>query len=262
MIPRSEPSDSTQSSTERSHRSRDGGKGSAPAATSQNTRPSPLSTNSNRSPRGSPGLTLTALSGWTGCSSPPATRKSARSMTRRALRRVRRQLVRPLGGRTAAVSPEPADTVAPLLRWMANDQYGFWSHVEGSIASALDEAGRAACAGHIERVLDTGTEPAPYSTNPQFRVFLRHFEAVQAGADAVAGGFRLGPGCPHRVANLGPGHLADGALTACSMLWNAQCDLGRGLDCGAAHAVCNPALEATSARARPSAAITASSTLA
>src|SRR5712691_2256452 len=59
-----------------------------------------------------------------------------------------------------AVSADPADTVARLLRWMARDQYGFWSHVEDDIASALDEAGRAACAGHFKRLLDTGTEPA------------------------------------------------------------------------------------------------------
>jgi len=59
-----------------------------------------------------------------------------------------------------AVSADPADTVARLLRWMARDQYGFWSHVEDDIASALDEAGRAACAGHLKRLLDTGTEPA------------------------------------------------------------------------------------------------------
>ena len=39
-----------------------------------------------------------------------------------------------------AVSADPADTVARLLRWMARDQYGFWSHVEDDIASALDEA--------------------------------------------------------------------------------------------------------------------------
>jgi len=50
--------------------------------------------------------------------------------------------------------------VARLLRWMARDQYGFWSHVEDDIASALDEAGRAACAGHLKRLLDTETEPA------------------------------------------------------------------------------------------------------
>jgi len=43
---------------------------------------------------------------------------------------------------------------------MTRDQYGFWSHVEDDIASALDEAGRAACAGHLKRLLDTGTEPA------------------------------------------------------------------------------------------------------
>ena len=59
-----------------------------------------------------------------------------------------------------AVSADPADTVARLLTWMARDQYGFWSHVEDDIASALDEAGRAACAGHLKRLLDTGTEPA------------------------------------------------------------------------------------------------------
>jgi hypothetical protein len=58
-----------------------------------------------------------------------------------------------------AVSADPADTVARLLSWMAKDQYGFWSHVEDDIASALDEAGRAACVGHLKRLLDTGTEP-------------------------------------------------------------------------------------------------------
>jgi hypothetical protein len=59
-----------------------------------------------------------------------------------------------------AVSADPADTVARLLRWMARDQCGFWSHVEDDIAPALDEAGRAACAGHLKRLLGTGTEPA------------------------------------------------------------------------------------------------------
>ncbi len=63
-----------------------------------------------------------------------------------------------------AVSADPADTVARLLRWMAKDQYGFWSHVEDDIAPALDEAGRAACAGHLKRLPDTGTEP----------VFIQH----------------------------------------------------------------------------------------
>ena len=59
-----------------------------------------------------------------------------------------------------AASADPADTVARLLTWMANDQYGFWSHVEDDIASALDEAGRAACAGHLERLLGAGTDSA------------------------------------------------------------------------------------------------------
>ena len=59
-----------------------------------------------------------------------------------------------------AASADPADTVARLLRWMAKDQYGFWSHVEDDIASALGEAGRAVCAGHVKRLLDNGTEPA------------------------------------------------------------------------------------------------------
>ena len=59
-----------------------------------------------------------------------------------------------------AVSADPAETVTRLLGWMARDQYGFWSYVEDDIASALDEAGRAACAGHLRRLLDTGTEPA------------------------------------------------------------------------------------------------------
>jgi hypothetical protein len=59
-----------------------------------------------------------------------------------------------------AASADPADTVARLLTWMANDQYGFWSHVEDDIASALDETGRAACAGHLERLLGAGTDSA------------------------------------------------------------------------------------------------------
>jgi hypothetical protein len=59
-----------------------------------------------------------------------------------------------------AVSADPADTVARLLRWMAKDQYAFWPHVEDDITSALDEAGRAASAGHLKRLLDTGMEPA------------------------------------------------------------------------------------------------------
>ena len=45
-----------------------------PGARSPNT-PSPLSTNSNRSPRGSPGPTLSAPSGRTRRSSPPVTRR-------------------------------------------------------------------------------------------------------------------------------------------------------------------------------------------
>jgi hypothetical protein len=43
-----------------------------------------------------------------------------------------------------AVSADPADTVARLVKWMAKDKYGFWSHLEEDIASALDEAGRPA----------------------------------------------------------------------------------------------------------------------
>ena len=72
MIPRSAPSGSTEWSGECPHRTRDGGKLSAQAATSPNTRPSPLSTSSNRSPRGSRRPTLNAPSGCTRRSSPPA----------------------------------------------------------------------------------------------------------------------------------------------------------------------------------------------
>jgi Family of unknown function (DUF6880) len=81
-----------------------------------------------------------------------------------------------------AVSADPADTVARLLTWMANDQYGFWSHVEDDIASALDEAGRAACAGRIERLLGTGTEPA--FTRRQLDKLLRAVYIAQRDADA------------------------------------------------------------------------------
>jgi hypothetical protein len=81
-----------------------------------------------------------------------------------------------------AASLHPADTVARLLTWMANDQYGFWSHVEDDIASALDEAGRAACAGHLERLLDTGTEPA--SARRQLDKLLRAVYIAQRDADA------------------------------------------------------------------------------
>jgi hypothetical protein len=81
-----------------------------------------------------------------------------------------------------AASAGPADTVARLLRWMTNDQYGFWSHVEDDIASALDEAGRAACAGHLKRLLDTGTESA--STRRQIGKLLRAVHIAQRDADA------------------------------------------------------------------------------
>jgi hypothetical protein len=81
-----------------------------------------------------------------------------------------------------AASADPADTVARLLRWMTNDQYGFWSHVADDIASALDEAGRAACAGHLKRLLDTGTDSA--STRRQIGKLLRAIYIAQRDADA------------------------------------------------------------------------------
>ncbi len=81
-----------------------------------------------------------------------------------------------------AASLDPADTVARLLSWMARDQYWFWSHVEDDIASALDEAGRAACAGHIERLLGTGTEPV--FTRRQLDKLLRAVCIAQRDADA------------------------------------------------------------------------------
>ena len=81
-----------------------------------------------------------------------------------------------------AASLDPAYTVARLLTWMANDQYGFWSRVEDDIASALDEAGRAACADHIERLLDTGTDSA--FTRRQLDKLLRAVYIAQRDADA------------------------------------------------------------------------------
>jgi hypothetical protein len=81
-----------------------------------------------------------------------------------------------------AVSADPADTVARLLRWMAKDQYGFWPHVEDDIASALDEAGRAACVGHRKRLLDTGTEPV--FIQRQIDKLLRAVYIAQRDADA------------------------------------------------------------------------------
>ncbi len=81
-----------------------------------------------------------------------------------------------------AASADPADTVARLLAWMAKDQYGFWSHVEDDIASALDEAGRAACAGHLECLLDTGTEPA--FTRRQLDKLLRAVYIAQRDENA------------------------------------------------------------------------------
>ncbi len=64
-----------------------------------------------------------------------------------------------------AASADPAYTVARLLAWMAHDQYGFWSNVEEDIASALDEAGRAACVARIEHLLGSGAESLP---NPAY----------------------------------------------------------------------------------------------
>ena len=81
-----------------------------------------------------------------------------------------------------AASADPADTVARLLTWMANDQYGFWSHVEDDIASALDEAGRAACAGHLERLLGAGTDSA--FIRRQLDKLLRAVYIAQRDADA------------------------------------------------------------------------------
>jgi hypothetical protein len=81
-----------------------------------------------------------------------------------------------------AASADPAHTVGRLLTWMANDQYGFWSHVEDDIASALDEAGRAACAGHIERLLGAGTDSA--FTLRQLEKLLRAVYTAQRDADA------------------------------------------------------------------------------
>lgn len=81
-----------------------------------------------------------------------------------------------------AASADPADIVARLLTWMANDQYGFWSHVEDDIASALDEAGRAACAGHLERLLGDGTHSA--FIRRQLDKLLRAVYIAQRDADA------------------------------------------------------------------------------
>ena len=81
-----------------------------------------------------------------------------------------------------AASADPADTAARLLTWMANDQYGFWSHVEDDIASALDEAGRAACAGHLERLLGAGTDSA--FIRRQLDKLLRAVYIAQRDADA------------------------------------------------------------------------------
>jgi hypothetical protein len=81
-----------------------------------------------------------------------------------------------------AASADPAHTVARLLTWMANDQYGFWSHVENDIASALDEAGRAACAGHLKRLLGTGTDSV--FTVRQLDKLLRAVYTAQRDADA------------------------------------------------------------------------------
>ena len=39
-----------------------------------------------------------------------------------------------------AASADPADTVARLLTWMANDQYGFWSHVTGQAGGRHPQA--------------------------------------------------------------------------------------------------------------------------
>jgi hypothetical protein len=65
---------------------------------------------------------------------------------------------------------------------MTKDQYGFWSHVEDDIALALDEAGRAACAGHLECLLGTGTEPA--FTRRQLDKLLRAVYIAQRDENA------------------------------------------------------------------------------
>ena len=65
---------------------------------------------------------------------------------------------------------------------MANDQYGFWSHVEDDIASALDEVGRAACAGHLERLFGGGTDSA--FIGRQLDKLLRAVYIAQRDADA------------------------------------------------------------------------------
>jgi len=57
-----------------------------------------------------------------------------------------------------AAAADPADTVARLLAWMDNDQYGFCFGIEKDIASALDGAGRAACAAQIKHLLDPGAQ--------------------------------------------------------------------------------------------------------
>jgi hypothetical protein len=77
-----------------------------------------------------------------------------------------------------AAGADPADTVARLLAWLDSDQYGLCSGIETDIASALDHAGRAAWAAHIERLLDAGSQQSQKTARPNPAYALRRFDTM------------------------------------------------------------------------------------
>ena len=90
-----------------------------------------------------------------------------------------------------ATAADPADTVARLLAWMDNDQYGFCFGIEKDLASALDDAGRAACVAQIKHLLGPGAQPNqenafrdPAYTQRRLERMLRALYVAQRDVDA------------------------------------------------------------------------------
>jgi len=90
-----------------------------------------------------------------------------------------------------AAAADAADTVTRLLAWMDNDQYGFCFGIEEELASALDDAGRAACVAQMKRLLDPEAQQnhenarrGPAYAQRRLEGMLRALYAAQRDADA------------------------------------------------------------------------------
>jgi hypothetical protein len=130
-----------------------------------------------------------------------------------------------------AAAADAADTVARLLAWMDNDQYGFCFGIEEDIASALDDTGRAACVAQIGRLLDPEAQQnhenarlGPAYAQRRLEGMLRALYAAQRDADAyitLAEQSGLSARDCHAVATI----LAAKEMTAEALGW-----AGRGIE--------------------------------